>query len=108
MRNQLRSLLAKVLLPLSLTSPLLSPLATRASEDPDVGYGTHNAMGCMLVQDCTDGVRQVLSMQDVREHFGEGTDQTLYDYDPYADEFNAIVAYLYEAGVKLFFILRGF
>ena len=101
MPNQLRSRLARLLLPLSLLSLPLSPLAIQASEskDPEVPHYTHHAMGCMLLEECTDGVTQIFSMQGVREHFGENG---LYDYDPHADEFNAMVHYLNEMGVKVF------
>ena len=60
------------------------------------GYYTIDAMGCMLVQDCTDNVRRIKNIDDIRADYPDS------DYDLIADEFNSLVGSLTKIGVKIF------
>jgi len=60
------------------------------------GYYTIDAMGCMLVQDCTDNVRQIKNIDDIRADYPDS------DYDLIADEFNSLARSLTKVGVKIF------
>ena len=60
------------------------------------GYYTMDAMGCMLVQDCTDNVRRIKNIDDIRADYPDS------DYDLIADEFNSLVGSLTKVGVKIF------
>ena len=61
------------------------------------GYGTMDAMGCMLLRECTDGVKQVFSLLDVSSEY-PNTDE----YTFLADEFNRMLTALNSVGVKVF------
>ena len=61
------------------------------------GYNSMDAMGCMLVRECTDGVKQVFSLLDISSEY-PNTDS----YTPYADEFNRMLTSLSQVGVKVF------
>ena len=60
------------------------------------GYYTIDAMGCMLVQDCTDNVRRIKNIDDIRADYPDS------DYDLIADEFNSLARSLTKVGVKIF------
>ena len=34
-------------------------------------YRTNHSMGCMLLQECTEGVVEVTSIQDIVDYYGE-------------------------------------
>ena len=61
------------------------------------GYNTMDSMGCMLVRDCTDGVKEVNSIVDIS---GEYTNQS--DFDFVTDEFDRMLSALNKIGVKVF------
>ena len=71
-----------------------TPVMAEPIEEKD--YKTHHAMGCMLVQDCTDGVVEIKSLADVERIYG-----TSYDAIP-RQEFDEIVRLSNEIGVKVF------
>jgi len=61
------------------------------------GFYTMDAMGCMLLQECTDGVEEVFSLLDVSSQY-PNTD----DFYPVANEFNNMLVSLNQVGVKVF------
>tara|TARA_B100001287_G_C22676294_1_gene527869 strand:+ start:2108 stop:2815 length:708 start_codon:yes stop_codon:yes gene_type:complete len=61
------------------------------------GYFTPDAMGCMLLRECTDGVEQVFSLLDVSSQY-PNTD----DFYPIANEFNRMLVALNQIGVNVF------
>ena len=69
----------------------------KVSSQPDVTPFTLDAMGCMILRECTDEVYQVFSLLDV---------SSLYDdpsrYNIIADEFNYMLTYLNQVGVDVF------
>jgi len=56
-----------------------------------------DAMGCMLLQECTDGVKQVFSILDISSEY-LNTD----DFYVVANEFNNMLVSLNQVGVKVF------
>jgi len=60
------------------------------------GYFTMDAMGCMILRECTDNVHKVYSIGDLR---GEYPDS---DFDSVANEFNNMLVSLDQIGVGVF------
>lgn len=60
------------------------------------GYFTMDAMGCMLVQECTDNVRQIQSIQDIQKNYPDS------NYSSFDTEFNDIISALNKIGVMVF------
>ena len=60
------------------------------------GYNTMDAMGCMLLRECTDGVDKVESIADIANEYPD------INYDIVADEFNDMLASLDRVGVEVF------
>jgi len=56
-----------------------------------------DAMGCMLVRECTDGVKQVFSLLDISSEY-PNTD----DFYPFSNEFNRMLVALGQVGVNVF------
>ena len=56
-----------------------------------------DAMGCMLLRECTDGVKQVFSLLDISSEY-PNTD----DFYPFSDEFNRMLVALGQVGVNVF------
>ena len=56
-----------------------------------------DSMGCMLLRECTDGVKQVTSVLDISSEYSN-TD----DFYPVADEFNNMLVSLGQVGVNVF------
>ena len=61
------------------------------------GYHTMDAMGCMLLRECTDGVKQIHNLLDVSSEY-PNTDEFTF----VADEFNRMLVALDRVGVKVF------
>ena len=61
-------------------------------------YFTNHAMGCMLLQECTDHVQELKTVSDLNKH-DELAD---IDYSIVADEFNSLVRSLNKVGAKVF------
>jgi len=60
------------------------------------GYYTMDSMGCMLVRECTDGVKQINSIADVADTYPDG------NFSSVANEFNSMLIALNQIGVKVF------
>ena len=61
------------------------------------GYHTMDAMGCMLLRECTDGVEKVFSLLDISSQY-PNTDS----FYPIATEFNNMLVSLNRVGVNVF------
>jgi hypothetical protein len=61
------------------------------------GYYTMDSMGCMILRECTDGVKQVFSLLDVSSEY-PNTD----DFYVVADEFNNMLVAFGQIGVDVF------
>jgi hypothetical protein len=85
----------QLLVSLALMSSLVFPLSLKA--EPTKGYNTYDAMGCMLLQECTDGVVEVKNHKDVAKHF-----KKFRMTPPMSDEFDQLVNALNKVGSKVF------
>ena len=72
-------------------------LATPAFAEPTKGYYTMDAMGCMLVRECTDGVVEVKNHKDVAKHF-----KKFPMTPPMSVEFDELVKLSNAVGSKVF------
>ena len=59
------------------------------------GYFTMDAMGCMLLKECTDGVQKIYSSGDLRAAFPDS------DWDVISDEFDQIMVAFSQIGVDV-------
>ena len=57
-------------------------------------YHSPHSMGCMLLQECTEGVVEINSVQDLRDYYG--------DYDVLPAEFQQLLDVLGEIGIKVY------
>ena len=60
------------------------------------GFYTMDAMGCMLLQECTDDVQKIKTIEDIRDVYPDA------NYDPVATEFNSILQSFNKVGVGVF------
>lgn len=59
-------------------------------------WNSYDSMGCMLLQECTDDVRQITSLKDIVDNY-PGT-----DFDNVAGEVESLLSALDEVGVNVF------
>ena len=69
-----------------------------AHSDPlkDKEFNTMHSMGCMLLQECTDNVKRITSIQDIINRYPDS------DYSAVVDEFNDIIRTFNKIGVGVF------
>ena len=72
-------------------------LATPALAEPTKGYYTMDAMGCMLVRECTKDVKEVFSMLDISSEY-----ENMEAFTGVTQEFNNMLMTLQQIGVKVF------
>ena len=60
------------------------------------GFKTMDSMGCMILQECTDNVRQVNNIKDIKDNYPDS------DYSAVAVEFDKMLVSLNEIGVMVF------
>ena len=73
-------------------------LAANAGEDKITkGYNSMDAMGCMLVRECTKDVEEVHSILDISVNY-----PNTEEFTPQALEFNNMLSSLHQVGVKVF------
>ena len=73
----------------------LSCLSMPVEAKPTKGYYTMDAMGCMLLKECTDGVDQITSSKDLRKEYPDA------DWDVVANEFDRIMESFAQIGVDV-------
>ena len=61
------------------------------------GYYTNDSMGCMLLRECTDGVKRINNLLDISSQYPNTA-----DFTPVATEFNIMLTSLSRVGVKVF------
>ena len=72
-------------------------LATPTLAEPKIErWKTHHAMGCMLVQDCTEGVDEINSAADIKKLFPD------MSIDGIEEEMNELITELNRIGVGVF------
>ena len=74
---------------------LAAPVMAEPLKDED--YFTMHSMGCMLLQECTDDVREVFSLLDVSSQY-DNTEA----FTPIANEFNNMLVSLNQVGVNVY------
>ena len=76
----------------------LVALSSQALADPKLekGYRTMDSMGCMLLRECTDNVKRITSIQDIKDRYPYS------DYNSVGDEFNDIINAFNKIGVGVF------
>jgi len=62
----------------------------------DDQFYTMHSMGCMLLRECTEDVKQIFSVNDVANYHSSS------DYGVIANEFNGMLVALNQVGVKVF------
>ena len=87
----MKKIIASLLASAALTTPVFA--------DPlrDSEYFTMHSMGCMLLQECTDEVKEITSILDVSSQYSN-TEQ----FYSVANEFNNMLSSLNAIGVKVF------
>ena len=61
------------------------------------GYYTNDSMGCMLLRECTDGVKQITNLLDISSQYSNTA-----SFTSIATEFNIMLVSLNRVGVKVF------
>ena len=89
-----RSLIPAILTTMSLA---LSSFALAGEEKIKKGFYSYDAMGCMLLRECKDGVEEVHSMLDVSSNY-----KNMEAFTSQAQEFNNMLSSLNTIGVKVF------
>ena len=76
----------------------VAAVALPAHSDPlkDNEYFTMHSMGCMLLQECTDNVKEINSISDINDEIPS------VNYDTVSAEFNSLVRSLDKVGAKVF------
>ena len=90
-----RSLILKTLMTMTL---LMGNVASAAETKlKDGQYYTLEATGCMILQECTDGVKEIHSMLDISSEY-----DSIDKFTPVTAEFNNMLSSLSDVGVKVF------
>ena len=90
----MKNVLLSALTALSLTSAHIA----LANEDKITqGYNSMDAMGCMLLRECTKDVEEVYSLLDISSQY-DNTDE----FTPLAQEFNAMLLAMHQVGIKVY------
>ena len=71
--------------------------AAKAKEADIKGYYTYDAMGCMILRECTDGVVEIKSAADVGKYY-----KKYGMMEPVRTEFNEMMTSLGKVGVKVY------
>jgi hypothetical protein len=61
------------------------------------GYKSMDAMGCMLVRECTNDVNEVYSLLDISSQY-DNTEE----FTPVAQEFNSMLLAMHQVGIKVY------
>jgi hypothetical protein len=61
------------------------------------GFYSYDAMGCMILRECKDGVDEVFTMLDVSSNY-----ENVEAFTPVAQEFNLMLSSLNQIGTKVF------
>ena len=82
---------------MALMAACLAVPAAIADPLKDEDYFTMHSMGCMLLQECTDDVREVFSLLDVSSQY-DNTEA----FTPASNEFNNMLVSLNQVGVNVY------
>ena len=90
----MKNVLLSALTALSLTS---AGIALANENKITQGYNSMDAMGCMLLRECTKDVEEVYSLLDISSQY-DNTDE----FTPLAAEFNAMLMAMHQVGIKVY------
>jgi len=65
--------------------------------EPKVEYFTNEAMGCMMLQECTEDIHEVISMADISMEY-----ENWEDFTDVTTEFHSMLVLLNQMGVKVY------
>ena len=85
----------KIIMSLLAAASIAAPVLADPIDEND--YYTNHSMGCMLLRECTDEVKQVFSVLDISSEY-PNTD----DFYSVANEFNNMLVALNQVGVNVF------
>jgi len=85
----------KIIMSLLAAASIAAPVLADPIKQND--YYSNHSMGCMLLRECTDGVKQVANLVDISREY-PNTD----DFNSIADEFNSMLVSLNQVGVNVF------
>jgi len=85
----------KIIMSLLAAASIAAPVLADPIKQND--YYSNHSMGCMLLRECTDGVKQVTNLLDISSEY-PNTD----DFNSIADEFNSMLVSLNQVGVNVF------
>tara|TARA_B100000287_G_scaffold166662_1_gene157194 strand:+ start:1074 stop:1757 length:684 start_codon:yes stop_codon:yes gene_type:complete len=88
----MKRLMAAVALGLSMT---VGGVAVAQEDKITKGFYSFDAMGCMLLKECTDGVKKIKSTEDLRAEFPDS------DWDYISNEFDRIMDAFDQIGVDV-------
>ena len=80
-----------------LSALLALSVGSGVSAEPTKGYRTMDSLGCMMLLECTDGVKEVVSLLDVSKEYDNWEDFTAV-----SAEFNNMLTSLRAVGVRVF------
>jgi len=89
-----RSLIPAILTTMSLA---LSSVALANEDKITKGYNSYDAMGCMLMRECTKDVEEVYSLLDISSNY-----DNMEEFTPVALEFNNMLSAVHQVGVKVY------
>lgn len=73
-------------------------MSVQAGEDKITkGFNSMDAMGCMLLRECTDDVEEVFSLLDISSQY-----DNVQEFTPYSLEFNNLLMTLNQIGSKVY------
>tara|TARA_Y100000022_G_C13197671_1_gene351169 strand:+ start:216 stop:893 length:678 start_codon:yes stop_codon:yes gene_type:complete len=87
---------SKILALLTAISLGAAPTAFANEDKITKGFYTMDAMGCMLLRECTEDVQELTSIQDIKNYYPDS------DFSAIDSEFNSIIRALNKVGVKVF------
>ena len=70
--------------------------ATPAMAEPTKGYYSMDALGCMIVRECTDGVEEIWGVDFIKERYPDS------DWTPVEEEFARMLNALSQVGVNVY------
>ena len=76
---------------------MMGNVASAAEDKITKGYYSYDAMGCMLMLECTKDVKEVSSMLDISSNY-----ENMKAFTPVAQEFNIMLSSLNDVGVKVY------
>ena len=89
----------KILMAVAAAAAVALPALSGPNHDSKItkGFNSMDAMGCMLLRECTDGVKEIYSLLDISSEY-PNTDEFTF----VANEFNNMLVSLNQVGVKVF------